>query len=508
MNGTQLAEVLSHVARTIESAKDTLCELDSHVGDGDHGVSMTIGMRAARQALARLADPGPSQALQAMSDAFADEVGASSGVLYEMAFAAAARAVAGQASLDRAEQWSTVFQAASGAIRATGGASVGDKTMLDAWQPASEAVRAAAAAGKGPEEALAAAASAAWAGVAATRDLIPKRGRASLLGERARGHQDAGATSAWLIIRALHEGVSRGRLAARLEPLQPSVLVWQAYAPFLSSGGSMSKAVEDAVLAGLFKSLELPVVADAAERRAIARMAADAGCEVLVWASDVQATEGLSLGSTDRDTRQRSKSRFRELVAVAASCGARRMGFCSPPGCAAADRADAIRHLGDGLAELSRAASDEGVSIVFEALDRAAHKKGLLGSSAELAGLSRRVAAEAPGFGVCWDTAHAALNGEDLAEGFGLVAPHVVIAHFSEAVLDPGDPRYGDWHMPAGKGDVLKPAAVASLAAMLRQHCRRSGIRLPLAIEEFNREPGISGGDSLRRAWGYLESCL
>jgi len=208
IDGTRVVEILTAVTNVIEANKDYLCELDGEVGDGDHGVSMTIGMRTARKALAALQQPTPQSAFQAVSDAYADEVGAASGVMYEVAFAAAAQAVAGRATIDNAADWADAFEALIGAIQKIGKAELGDKTLVDAWLPAAQALRAAAKAGVPLATGLQQATQAAWDGVIKTKDLIPKRGRASRLGERARGHQDAGATSAYLMIKTMAEAVS------------------------------------------------------------------------------------------------------------------------------------------------------------------------------------------------------------------------------------------------------------------------------------------------------------
>lgn len=208
IDGPRVAAALTHVANVIESNKDYLCALDSEVGDGDHGVSMTIGMRTARKALAALHDPTPQSAFQAVSDAFADEVGAASGVLYETAFAAAAQAAAGKPALDTAADWAAIYEAIAAEMQRVGKAQLGDKTLIDAWLPAATAARAAAESGAALPIGLHRATEAAWEGVQKTKDLIPKRGRASRLGERARGYQDAGATSAWLIIRSLEESIA------------------------------------------------------------------------------------------------------------------------------------------------------------------------------------------------------------------------------------------------------------------------------------------------------------
>jgi dihydroxyacetone kinase-like protein len=208
IDGTRVAAALIAAANVIEANKDYLCELDSEVGDGDHGVSMTIGMRTARKALQALHDPTPESAFRTVAEAFADEVGAASGALYEGAFEAAAKATAGRPALNTTADWAAIYEAIGNEMQAIGKAQLGDKTLLDAWLPASAALREAASAGISLIEGLRSATAAAWAGVENTRDLIPKRGRAARLGERARGHQDAGATSAWLIIKTIGESVS------------------------------------------------------------------------------------------------------------------------------------------------------------------------------------------------------------------------------------------------------------------------------------------------------------
>ena len=101
VTGALVAKSLVLVAKKVEQNKDYLCELDGEVGDGDHGVSMTIGMRAvSRAAKALPSNCTPSEAFQSAADAYADEVGATIGPLYEAAFAAAAEVVKGKQTLN------------------------------------------------------------------------------------------------------------------------------------------------------------------------------------------------------------------------------------------------------------------------------------------------------------------------------------------------------------------------------------------------------------------------
>ncbi len=208
VDGAALGRIWDGVAVTLEANKDYLCELDSEVGDGDHGVSMTIGMRAARRALSDLEGPTPETAFRAVSEAFADEVGASIGPLYEAAFTAAADVVEGQDAITNAKTWAAIISSMASAMQTAGKAQVGDKTLSDAFVPAAEAAKRSSDSGAGVGETLSAAAQAAQAGVEETKNLVPKLGRASRLGERARGFQDAGATSSSILLAALRDGVS------------------------------------------------------------------------------------------------------------------------------------------------------------------------------------------------------------------------------------------------------------------------------------------------------------
>ncbi len=207
-NGERLKTILEHVSNRLESAKDELCALDSETGDGDHGVAITIGMRAIRRALRELDSPSPEAVWRSAAEAFADDVGASIGPLYEAAFTAAAEASTGKATLDTLADWARIITAMNWAIQRTGKASLGDKTMVDAWDPAANAIQLALERHQSLETGLSNAASAAHAGAEGTKGMLPRLGRASRLGERAQAFQDAGATSAAMFIESLGEAIN------------------------------------------------------------------------------------------------------------------------------------------------------------------------------------------------------------------------------------------------------------------------------------------------------------
>jgi len=210
IDGLAVAEILHQVAIDVEDQKDYLCALDGEVGDGDHGVSMTIGMRAVRRSLADLPNSYvPSDAFDASAEAYAAEVGATIGPLYEAAFAAAGHAARGKQTLDQTADWLDIYQAMFTAIQELGGAELGDKTILDSFYPAIESMRVSASENRDLESALNMAGEVAMQSARDTKDLIPLKGRASRLGERAIGHQDAGATSIAMILQSIAREVAK-----------------------------------------------------------------------------------------------------------------------------------------------------------------------------------------------------------------------------------------------------------------------------------------------------------
>jgi phosphoenolpyruvate---glycerone phosphotransferase subunit DhaL len=135
-------------------------------------------------------------------------VGGASGPLWGSLFRAAGGSLGDAEGFD-GEALAGALDAGLGAVVALGAAAPGDKTMVDALDPATATLRARIADGASVAEAFAAAAEAAEAGAAATVPMQARKGRASYLGERSIGHQDPGATSGALIVRALHAAVAR-----------------------------------------------------------------------------------------------------------------------------------------------------------------------------------------------------------------------------------------------------------------------------------------------------------
>jgi dihydroxyacetone kinase-like protein len=200
-------------AADVACRRDELTELDAAIGDADHGVNMDRGMQAVVAKLRAAGDTPGDAGQDAPVDAplgplfktagmtLVSTVGGAAGPLYGTFFLELGKA-AGDRTRLTAGEWAEAFAAAVAGVQARGKAEAGDKTMIDALLPATEALRAAAGDGADLAAAARAAADAGAEGMRATTPLVARKGRASYLGDRSAGHQDPGATSSWLLLEA------------------------------------------------------------------------------------------------------------------------------------------------------------------------------------------------------------------------------------------------------------------------------------------------------------------
>jgi dihydroxyacetone kinase-like protein len=188
-------------ADVIGENKVYLTELDSAIGDADHGINMDRGMRAVLAKLDGLAPGDIGALLKTVGMTLVSTVGGAGGPLYGTLFMQLGAATVGKSDLE-AEDWADALAKGVEGVKMRGKAEPGDKTMLDALLPGLDALRAAIREGSSLDDALRASAAAAEEGMKATIPLVARKGRASYLGERSAGHQDPGATSSYLLLRA------------------------------------------------------------------------------------------------------------------------------------------------------------------------------------------------------------------------------------------------------------------------------------------------------------------
>ncbi|MET7870043.1 dihydroxyacetone kinase subunit DhaL [Streptomyces cyaneofuscatus] len=190
---------MAATATAVDREADRLTELDSAIGDADHGSNLKRGFTAVVAVLEKDAPATPGAVLTLAGRQLISTVGGASGPLYGTLLRRTGKALGEDAEVTQ-DQLAQAFAAGVAAVGQLGGAQAGDKTMLDALLPAAEALA----------SSFKRAADAARAGAEATVPLQARKGRASYLGERSIGHQDPGATSAALLVEALAETARDG----------------------------------------------------------------------------------------------------------------------------------------------------------------------------------------------------------------------------------------------------------------------------------------------------------
>lgn len=173
-------------AKKVELNKLYLSELDAAIGDGDHGNNMARGVSVVEEGFNLKTPQDLTSALKLTAMAFISKVGGASGPLYGTAFLEMAKASS------KTDDLSELLEAALAGIKKRGGATAGDKTMVDVWEKVLPTIKDGSISEDGIEEA-----------VEATKDMQAKKGRASYLGERSIGHLDPGAVSSGYLFNSL-----------------------------------------------------------------------------------------------------------------------------------------------------------------------------------------------------------------------------------------------------------------------------------------------------------------
>ncbi|MHB0856473.1 MAG: dihydroxyacetone kinase subunit DhaL [Anaerolineae bacterium] len=202
LTADDVVAALERISTDLPAAAERLRELDAAIGDGDLGITVTIGFGALRAALPDLASQEIDTILLKSGMTFNRQAASTFGALFATMMMRAAKAARGRASIGLADI-AAMCRAAAEGVQERGKAQVGDKTLLDALVPACESMEAASAEGASLSEGLMRAAAAAEEGAHATTGLKSRVGRASWFSERTEGAQDPGATAIGLMMRSM-----------------------------------------------------------------------------------------------------------------------------------------------------------------------------------------------------------------------------------------------------------------------------------------------------------------
>ncbi|MEL5667343.1 dihydroxyacetone kinase subunit DhaL [Serratia ureilytica] len=200
----QVVDWLMRCGEVFSRERDFLTQLDTEIGDADHGLNMNRGFNKVVEKLPSVADKDIGFILKNTGMTLLSSVGGASGPLFGTFFIRAAQAANAKQSLDLAELHQMMQEGVEGVVM-RGKAEPGDKTMCDVWWPVVESLGQSAQQNLSVAEALQRAADSAERAVESTITMQARKGRASYLGERSIGHQDPGATSVMLMMKTLAE---------------------------------------------------------------------------------------------------------------------------------------------------------------------------------------------------------------------------------------------------------------------------------------------------------------
>lgn len=204
-----LLKAISWTTESVVAHKDYLTQLDSAIGDADHGINMERGFTKVMAKLNSASYSDLGSICRDVAMTLMGSVGGAAGPLYGTLFMRMSMKLKDEATADLPLFADALDEGLKGVV-ALGKAQLEDKTMVDALSPAVEALKEAAGQGKDLLSGLEAAVQAAQDGMEATIPLVAKKGRASYLGERSAGHQDPGATSSYLLLSSFYEALKEG----------------------------------------------------------------------------------------------------------------------------------------------------------------------------------------------------------------------------------------------------------------------------------------------------------
>lgn len=208
LNAAQVKEMFLYVGEQVRGNKPFLTKIDSAIGDGDHGIGMSVGFTKAEENLNQKEFTTINDVFKTIGMSMIANMGGASGVIFGTLFTGGVKGLDPQEELTL-PLLAQILEGSVRAIKERGKAELGDKTMIDALEPAAHGVKQSVEANHSLLEGLVTAEQCAAIGVEKSKEYVAKFGRAKSLGERAIGHQDAGATTVWIMFKSMREWVER-----------------------------------------------------------------------------------------------------------------------------------------------------------------------------------------------------------------------------------------------------------------------------------------------------------
>jgi phosphoenolpyruvate---glycerone phosphotransferase subunit DhaL len=206
LNLTDFAEIIKNICKTLQENSNYLSELDSTVGDGDHGVTVARGFKSVQAGLEEDTPREISGLLRKVGLTLISSMGGAAGPIFGSIFTEMAKVAEGRQVIDLPILYE-MFNTSLEKISKLGGAKPGDKTLIDSLGPAVASLKESVSGKVSIKEALKNMTASAEKGMLSTKNMVAAKGKARYLGERSLGYQDAGATTLYLIIKSIYEAI-------------------------------------------------------------------------------------------------------------------------------------------------------------------------------------------------------------------------------------------------------------------------------------------------------------
>jgi hydroxypyruvate isomerase len=237
--------------------------------------------------------------------------------------------------------------------------------------------------------------------------------------------------------------------------LIPSLLIPEIYFPEKEKEGVTSDLIEKFILEGFYRSFEIADIVSGKERKQIGDLARRYNVQVTQWLPSFMNRKNLDLSSLDSKMRSDSIQQMKESLYSVSECGASSVAIISGKEPGGNLRGAAMEAMFESVSELCEEADKHNIKILIESIDYKTDKRGLLGPIASVLEMIDRIREHYENIGLVFDTAHTALNNEDIFEALSLTRAQIRGIHLSNAVLDQSSDLYGDNHIPIGEPGFL-----------------------------------------------------
>lgn len=246
--------------------------------------------------------------------------------------------------------------------------------------------------------------------------------------------------------------------------LYPSAHIAEIFFPLTNDENALLHVIREITDIGYYQGVELGIIHQSNISRTIRSLAEQNSLNITQWLTFELLKDNLNLSSLDAALREKSILRACELVHLAAECGTSKLSLVSGGDPGDTHREEAKKGFAEALIRIGEVVGQyHDMLLQVEPLDRFAHKCQLIGPTDETVEWMRALRPDCPKLYLAWDSAHVALNEEDLIESLTLAAPLISQLHLANAILDPRAQGYGDYHMKFGEPGFLTPHKAAQI---------------------------------------------